>query len=257
MYEALKRDITRSSGPQFLPMDDTKNYFHLDNGGNIELWRAKPGHRQHQARSLETIALFADRFASEADETVGSAIWYSRDGVVCLIDDEDRRDRVTLKLDLSEQILKLVKLVERPWFEQRAFLTLLRTVFKGAFDQDHPNLIDQLRRIQSTQQSDGAAEIQRGKSSIGKAIRAEVTGVGDVPEYVVLRVPVFHQRIGVSSFPVECCLELDETALPVKFQLLPLPGMIERAITDAEQQLQELLHRSLDGDQVPLYYGTP
>jgi hypothetical protein len=183
-----------------------------------------------------------------------AAVWYSREAVVCLLDDSDRRDRVTLALAPSPQLAALIELeAKRQPVAQADLLFLLRTTFKGCCDT---SLVPALRSVQWKVAQDSASNIDRSKRSVGKSIEQEVLGLGSVPETTTLAVPVFAAASLDALAHVECVVEpvLDKE----RFLFYPLPGQVESAWTAGEAWLLARLMALLGEDSpVSVHYGRP
>lgn len=248
----IRKQSIAANGPQVKEFDPTKSHVHLQADGTLQFFPPQPVWRKHQALDLETIVNFAKRFAASKP-----AIWYHRDGIVCLINDNDRRERVNFKLSYSPQFVALRELEKKQILDHRAIIMLLRTTFKNCLGR-HPKLIESLRSIKFNVAKAGESEIGRGKSSIGNSLKAEMAALDTLPEYVTLTVPVFDN--GSLTFivkDVECVLEPLEQQQ--SFQLFPVPGAMELAVTNAEAEVRKVISEGLTGDEssIPLYYGTP
>lgn len=209
---------------------------------------AEPEPRDHAAQDLGTVLQFADE---------GSRVWYSRNGVVVLLDDLERRDRVTLRLRLSEQLACLLVLESTPrQFSQQELILALRTTFRDCLSA-HPNLVDNLRHLRwkAGQQSD--VTIKHGERSVGKQLESQVLGTDKLPEYLRLVVPVFANCFESVYASIDLALEPDTAT--EKFRLIPIPGLIEAQLRRAETRLGVLVVEAL-GEQaslVPVSYGSP
>lgn len=247
--EALASQAVRAATPQLEETDRTSDYAVRTAGGDVRFIKGEPARRTHAALDLETCVAFAQRFSE-------SALWYSRASVVCLIDDDDRRDMTTMTLTPSAQIVKLQWLESsQPLMGQRDLLFMLRTVFPGALEAA-PKLIDLLRNIRFESGAVTTAVSERGKSSIGKAIAESATFLDTLPECVTLYVPVIvNGSLRRSVRPVACALEVFEGEQ--KFKFFPLPGEVERAFSAFESELMATLHSLLGESKVPIYYGKP
>jgi hypothetical protein len=120
------------------------------------------------------------------------------------------------------------------------------------------NLLGLVRQLRFRQLAESQGVIQHGKSSLGKAIEAELEGAGSLPDQVVLDVPVF-QNVPLPSQRVLCALDID--AATEKLALIPLPGCLELALQEVERQIalrlsEGLLSEGLAESQVPIYYGS-
>lgn len=239
----LADQAVMATAPQIVPVDVNKDYLIMKDG-KATLIDAQPRRRDHKARDLGAIKSFAEQYQT-------GSVWYSRSGVVFLFDDGDRRDRVTLPLCLSPQVSTLLELESsRRAMDQRLLILLLRTMFKDCLMDS--NLIDVLRQVDWKKGEQGEQVIQRGKSSLGKSIAAEMNTQAPLPEYVALSVPIFASGFpGIRSI-VEMALEPNEQT--ATFQFFPLPGQIEEAVARGEGALGSMLNESVS---IPVRYGEP
>lgn len=252
--EWIGKQAVDATGPQVEEFDPTKVHLvRLPDGTTKEIG-GKPIWRRHKASDLDTIVRFAMRFDELTD--VFPAVWYNRAAVVCLIDDEDRRERVQFDLAFSPQLVRLQELEKQPLLDNRAIVFLLRTVFKNCLGRV-PNLVELLRTVKWEGSSDGVADIQRGKSSVGTSARiAMESAKGTIPEYVVLTVPIFSAgSLAYVIEDVECVVEPIEESKSFKF--FPVPGALELAIAKAESAVRITILEGLKESEVPVYYGTP
>ncbi len=229
--------------------------------GAMEQFTAQPHPRGHALLDVESVVqLAADQqalsAASGAEKEI--ALYYSREGVVAVLDDSTRRDRASLKLALSPQFKTISGLdgTAQRW-KQADFVHLLRVRLAGAFAETHPSLIESLRAVKIRRSEDGGSEIIQGKASIGRSLQAEIQGREPVPEVVTLLVPVFHGHDWTAR--VVCALDIDPTQSETPFQLQPLAGEVERALRVAEELLRQEIERQVgkSGLRAPLYYGAP
>jgi hypothetical protein len=223
-------------------------YLIEDASGKIDQRRAAPQPRRHKALSLDPIIEFAKL------RKISSAIWYSRHGVVCLVDDNDRRDRIDLNLQFSQQIEQLSHWEKtRPRLSHKDAINILRTTFAKCLAPagEFLGLIRQLKFVNG--QID-EANLQASKRSIGRSIEQSVTGVATIPEYVTFDVPVF-----ANAFPFRASVEIAVDIDPATqtFQFVPLPKEIEAGIEAAEDALYSAIDTALDGVKVPVYHGNP
>lgn len=249
LFEAINEQAVSAAGPHFEESDPTKIYAVRKPDGTVEFVGGRVPWRKHKAQDLETIAAFSDKFKT-------AAIWYSREMVVCLTNDAERFDRITVDLIRSQQAAKLMDLqTTKPLMPQRDFLFMLRTVFTANAFPTAPKLIDTLRSVkfEAGQKTDGV--VQRGKSSVGKELSASATFLDAVPEQVTVSVPMFDNSFAKRSYDVICALEIHEVEM--RLQLFPLPGEVEKAFAAAEADLSQDIRNLIGNDKVPVYYGCP
>lgn len=244
--DAISDLAVKSAGPQIAKHNPYEPSAVKNAVGDVVIDNGIPKPRNHVAYDLEAIVEFSKKSSS-------AAIWYSRKKIVTAIDDNDRKDIVTLAMSASDELVKLQELQKsKPWFDQRAFLTLLRTVFTSDAMPMNTTLINDIRVVKFEAAQSGSSEIGRGKSSVGKSAMASVEGWDKLPEVVVLDVPVFANRFASQRTSVKCALEINEQEQ--RFQLFPLPGSVEDAITNIEGDIGATI-REMIGDTVPVYYG--
>lgn len=214
-----------------------------------ERHEAVPAPRGHKAADLSAIVAFAKYYEKT------SAVWYDRNGVACLIDDQLRRDQVGIKLHPSPQLAMI-----KSWgdcskpYKQSSLVLMLRTLFKNNLRQC-PKLIYILRVLRFQVGSDVDAKVAHGKSSVGKQITSVVTGADVLPEGFVVEIPVWDNANLDRQFAVEIALDMD--AASESFSLLPIPGAIESAQAEGEAWLAGLLTEGLGKEYQRLYYGCP
>lgn len=220
--------------------------------GTVELQRKTPEPRQHTALSLESLVAAVTRDGESEGQPYKPAIWFSRHGVVGFYDDGDRRDRVTMPLGFSPQLLWLLAMDKQPKaITQRDLIFTLRTLMKRCL-APAGRLIEILRQVDFKLTSEGGGTVGHGKVSIGKQMRQEMSGADVIPEYVVFSVPIFASSFD-SRINIECALEPDPATQ--SFQIVPIAGAIEGAIEQAEQELGTDLKDC--AGETAVFYGLP
>lgn len=230
-------------------------YFERQADGSLVRKEAAPGYRAHRASDLTAIAEKA-KLAFEAAEV--PEVWYSRNGVTLFLDD-NRRDRVDLPLSLSKPLVQLIELQTRGGaMRQEQLLKMLRITFRDCL-ATAGNLVNVVRKVQFGVNQSGESELQHGKQSVGKKLTAELTGTDILPEFFTLTVPVFENPAFASaSYGVECALEPDPQTQT--FQVIPIPGRIEKAVAEGERRLGIMIGEALaeaGADSVAVFFGTP
>lgn len=254
--------IQQAAKPKVLELPESKGRYGIATpDGNVNLCLAHPDFRTHVAADLNAVVQFAERFCGPVSDDGSVApnapvIWYGRDGVFCLINDADRRDRVTLSLESSVPMAQL-----EDWqgavttLDQAKAVRILRTTFADCL-QTAPDLLETLRKVKLVEGKELTGDLQQGKASLGNAIRSEVSGAKVLPEYVTFMVPVFAAGVKFLA-PVKAALEVFHgTGNP--FAFIPLPGEIEAAFVAAEAWIGEQLMGMVGKDSaIPVYYGKP
>ena len=252
----ISEQAVKAAGIRVLTIGQEPNHHYLIDKGNGEYeWQtASAEPRAHRPLTLTAFTDYVRRAAEQSD-SVPIAVWYSRHQIMALLDDHTRRDCLTFALSPSPQLETLSGLASSPrWLGQAEFIRLLRITLAGCLGPAG-NLLALIRQVKFRVNSAGASEVQHQRTSLGKTLEAEMTGVGELPEEMPLDVPVFAQAGLVLVERVQCALEVDpQTA---KFQLTPLPGELEQAQGRAEASIGRLLADALEGTEVAVYCGQP
>ena len=249
--EQLAKQAVDAAMPRIIVSDrQPKDVFALAVPGQTPEWKvAQPAARDHKAACVATVV---------AKTLTGTkpVIWYSRTGVIGLLDDNSRRDRVTFALSPSPQMKELALLeTHKDNLKQRDLIFMIRTTFKDCLGPAG-NLLEVLRKITFTLGDSGTAVEKHGKRSVGRQIEEEMTGAAALPEYVRLDVPVFSEAaVYRHTHRVELALEPD--AATASFKFFPLPGQTEMAFGKAEDWLAEIIAEELDGGPAECLLGTP
>lgn len=257
-----------------LPGEPRHRYAVCTPDGDMRAIDAEPEPRKHRAYDLTAVAQLAAEFTKDAQPEAAPEgeeppqqvkvvdVWYSRHGVVALLDNMTRRDEVRLKLEVSPQLSLLVELAKKPAeHTQRAFINLLRTGLHGALSE---TLLHDVRIVKFRLNTLAEGEVQHGKRSIGKQQEAELHGYDKIPEIVSAYVPVFDGFETGVVYPVKCAIEINPENST--FTLMPLPGEIEKAVRRAEEHLGDMLRHQLgvacspldvNPALIPVLYGVP
>lgn len=251
LFDAIGMQAIHARSPNLHAFDPTKDYVSREPDGSLKILPSGPIRRHHVAGDLVTVYELANRFAKK--QTV--SVWYYRTGIICLFNDEDRREDCKLPLQLSPQMITLGELeASRRQVDQKTLLMLLRNTFKGCHDANG-DLVAAIRHIEWDIKEQGHQDLKRGKSSIGKAATAELKGVDrDFPEYVTMDVPVFGNAFPDVRISVQCMLEPVE--LQKQFQFFPVAGELEKGLGLAEDLVGKQIRDNVDKG-VLVYYGVP
>jgi hypothetical protein len=178
--------------------------------------------------------------------------------VVGLADAAGVRHRCRLDTPLSVPLAKLAEWGQTSGveFDQGGLWRLLRTVFAGCLTA-HPNLKEQVGRVDIKKAQEAAGTIDRKGVSMSRKLVAEASGADQLPEVVTFTVPVFDSAVLVTRAAVQCAFDLDPQS--EKFRLVVLPGEIEKACAAGEQFLFDRIAAELTAQAVecPVYYGEP
>ena len=239
----------KANGPKTIKVDeqDRTTWLVLPNGEVKPLADARPPINA-EFSSVESLVAFV----RTEGEPHRSAIWYATDKIVAVLNhrhDEGldwRNDGGTLELEQSHQYKTLARLADsKTPIPHRELYRLLRTTFSDCMEKC-PNLLEVLRTVKVTNDSTVEGTIAKGGGgSLGKAIRQQVTGVGEIPEEITLRIPPFHGNLMPRTWwvDVRCYLECDPGS--GTFLFYPLAGEMGVADRQIANGLAEYIGREI------------
>lgn len=213
--------------------------------GECEWEEIQPEARAHGASDLSCVIQFAEENPKTA------RVWYSGNGVRCILDDATRRDYVFIELAESTQVARLREFAKTT-FGQRDLILELRTTF---IDCMGPcvGLLNALRVLKFISNVSGESTTSQGKASIGKRIEQEVTGADALPEMIEMDVPIYDGGF-LSIERIRLALDIDTQNQ--RFKLVPITGDIDRAFVRSEEKIRKHLTENLP-EGVKVCYGTP
>lgn len=257
--ESIKNLALASESPTTLDDGKKTGTLTVMRGDKIVEHELRGEHRAHQAYSLDGVTSFANRFwpVKDADQKIGDkddqpVVWYNRHATTCLLNDNDRRERVTFGYKFSPQYDSIAELSKVGVFDQRSLILWLRTAMAGCM-QHCPNLVATVRSVKFSMSSEAAGDEKHGRASLGKSVRSELAQADDVPEEVTFTVPVF-QPYSMVFIRANVTVAVEIQPAEQKFRLIPLPGQLELAAGAGEAQIRQWL---LDNFEGPIYYGVP
>ncbi|MDE2100903.1 MAG: hypothetical protein KGL39_26895 [Patescibacteria group bacterium] len=246
--DALTKLVLKGHNENIVTIPGEPDYIYgLMANGRLEKVKADPPLRNHTAGDLRTIVAFAKRVLNQESGGDGEsgqvpAIWYDRTGVVCLLDDEDRRERVTLPLKFHPQLELMMELerYEAP-MDTDYFLNLCCHRLAGCLlsNSKLTAMLDILEKNPTLMaRKEAWAKIQAKQDEL------------------YLYIPIFTNRSLVNIAAVKCSfvVEVHEEE-GLYFLLRPLPGAIEEAIHEAEKYIGDQIRADISEDVV--FYGRP
>lgn len=201
---------------------------------------------QHKVQSLmDFITLARDKAFSPSPqvwcETLTMASAMAKLHLV--LDDKERRDVLTMDLNYSSRMAKLILLnsSNQKWTGPE-LIKFIRFDLQGVGADD---LIVALRTLDWTRVQGGSTKSGHGRESLGMSVEAQVAQAERIPETFVANVPVW-QAAGCASIhaQVTCGVYIDvaEQRLVVR----PLADQIEIALQRAAAELHVLIAKQVE-----------
>jgi hypothetical protein len=209
-----------------------------------------PELRKHTVDSVFDLILAATAWVGTEGK---GTIWLSHKDIVLIVDDADRRERVTLPLVQSDVFEKMCELDQKPVMDQLTLIRLLRRHFRNATEASV--VLAAVRKIKFNRNESGHSNLQHGNESIGRTIEAEIAGAADIPDRLTVPLNVYSNP-GERDNVVSVAFDLEIDVHQQKFSLKPQPDEITTVI---EQSLGTIRRRIMAGAPkgMPILYGTP
>jgi len=218
---------------------------HIQIGNELREVDLPPPPRSHVVYSLVDLMEYAKQPTNAAP-----VVWHSDQGVVLIIDDADRHDRVIFPLSKSERFLLLSKLAkEMTPFSQAQFIRILRV----GLGLDNLTIVSKFRKLQWQSGADSEGNLQHGNDKVGKTVVSKVQAVDELPDEIKIEVPVYQQAGERQEYICRCAIEID--TVNQMFQLIPMPDELERIQDLAQASIEERLGEITA--TIPVYYGKP
>lgn len=217
----------------------------FEHNGEIKKQAIPASLRGHTVRTVADLIQAGNRWKKNG------VIWLSSQLAILSIDDEDRRDTVTLPLSKSVVFQKLESLEKGGTLDQAGIIALLRREFRHS--PEATTLLTAVRKIKFSLSTAGYSDVQHGNESLGRTIENEITGAENIAELITVPGSVYtNPGEDVCKFMVGLTLDLD--AKNQKFLIRPLPDELEVAQQVALQSVRERLEKGLP--DVPVFFGN-
>jgi hypothetical protein len=205
--------------------------------------------KQHSVYSLGDFVAMAEEYH---DEYPGACVFVRSDAVVCVLDNIGHRvTRFVFTMEASDVWATVGGMSN--WKNQKDFIRLLKIDLAGCLPENQ--LLDTIRKIKFENGVTVTQEVKKNRESLGREITSKVESPLDIPDYVLLTVPVYKSLGEREVYGIKCSMEVDPTRTDA-FRLAPLPDEIERVQYLAIDSILERLKVQLP-EGVPCYYGSP
>jgi len=172
------------------------------------------------------------------------------DGVVVLLDRNDRSQRVVMPLVETDRITAVHSIGEKPLTPKQA-ISLLRFRLSGSAD----HVIAAIRRVDFARRSDGKSDVRHGRETLGRSVELEIQQADQIPESFHVTLPIYLTPglAEASTVTIEVGIEIILEEGLFRFQ--PLADEVEAAYHRAQVAIGDLLRSRLS--DVPVFYGSP
>lgn len=266
----IEKMAVSASTPKVLSFPNESSFVQrLFVNGVLETIRLDPRERKHTATDIPSLvdALILSSVTIDSSSALPagsgsgpiSAVWVNEDRAFGYLDESNRRDSVELPLSASPQIDSLKELNSLKWMPQKDLIKFLKNDLYGCLGSSG-DLLAIIRQVRFTHNQTVTGNHGVSKASLGNSIEAEITGAGNLPEFVSFDVPVFNNPRCQFVATIICSLDCDLTN--GNFQLLPVPLSIETAIAAGVSVVIDRIRKYAKDASVPdgklmVFAGSP
>lgn len=230
LFDAICANAAQAVKPHVSRAECDPRHMMVAYNGKLESLSIPPPIRDHVVTSLDSLAT-----AVELWDSGNTVVYYGVEEIVAVLDDEDRRDVVTMPLTLS-QAWQYVAALPGKRFEQKEFVRLLRLNLSGVAPAA---LLPLVRKIDVSSGSLTTSDLSPGRERGTKEFRQELATQSELPDRVQLMCSI-HATPGVrAERAIACAFEFDLSSLT--FRLEPLPDELQAATEAALFDLGETL----------------
>jgi hypothetical protein len=222
--------------------------FLYEAGGQVHERPIAPPLRRHQVETLEDLAAAVKLLGKKP------VIWIGNDQIVGDLDDEDRRENVTLELFHSAVWTALEALETGNSRQGQAdFVRLLRREFRAS--SEATKLLPAIRQIKFSRAASGYSNVQHGAESLGNTIENEVSGADAIGDFFTVPVNVYRNaRLNVPDYRYPVSVDLEIDAARAEFIVRPMP---DELVTVRQRTLDRIaLYFKEQIPDVPTFFGT-
>lgn len=247
----LQETAQKAAAPQDLNLPGDHRTAHVAIAGEIKEIALPPANRDHTVATLEALASFAVAASNSGESR--AVVFHDLTGCTLLLDDADRRDKITLPLAASDQWTLLREWDEKkPMLSQREVIAALRLVFNAS-----PVLVNSFRRIDLKSNQTAQNQLERGRESLGRSVESQIINAADIPETITLSVSIYRNLGENQTYDVACAVEID--AQNGRVQIVPEPLRLDEIMHRHQADIADRLEGAfaeVDGG-IPVYYGRP
>lgn len=241
----IQKTAVNAADAKIVKVDDRRGY--LVQGGTAQELSLLPSPRTHTVGTLDDLAQAAAKWGKKG------AIWHSPAGIVLVVDDDDRRDRVTLELQYHPHFETLRKLEEQASLDQRSLVRLLKHDLAGVVPD---SLLPKIRGLDVSTAGKQGSDLQHGRERGTREFQAELIGAKDIPETFAARVRVYDLP-GLEYETISLSLDITLPPALVSFIITPLPNQLHEAEHNAQRRIGAMLADLVEDDGPPIFFGTP
>ncbi len=249
-FDSLAGYVKAAETPRILTWDTRANIVHLEDGKYVFKRRVRGPVKDHLVYNLQSFADLA-KWAVDEQETSSPYVFVSLECAEFYYDSADREDKIEIRLPLSEQYKTLIN-INKKLLSQKEFVKALRIDLDGTLSNQVAT-IDKFSAVKWSTEDSSESVVARGKSSLGKQITQQFTGVGETPDTLTFTVPMYESRFN-SKAVLKFDVEPDVTSRG--FVLTAYPSQFANAEKAATEELQSHIIGLLEDQDILVVVGS-
>lgn len=232
-------------------------------GHVIEAYEIPPERRSHVVHGFDDFVAAVRRWGdldhvdpedtNEDDVRSKSVVFHDSTCIRAILDDEDRRDKVTLRLQMSDLWCAVAKLRNTPLLGTPA--QIIRFIRFELCAEGTEALVAGLRKVNFKRLSGSASEVGHGSNSYGKSVEEKVQDADAIPDGFTVETSMYTNPgfRALSSVVIRVGVFIDTVS--EKIELRTLPDEIDRCTNEVQMNIGNALGEELDSRAV--FFGAP
>lgn len=248
MIGKIKQLADEANTPRVLPDEQFGAKRYLMPDGTIHTFDSEPLKRKHTVTSLDSLETAIATYRGKR-----AAVWVSFDQLKVILDDDEFGEN-SVRLELKRAPLFNLLLGLQEIGDPKVLVNFFR---HDCYTADvHPEgVAAALSNLRFVTQDEDSRTLTTTADSMGKSIRAEVSGTANLPERVEISFQPWPRLDIAEELRVNVPCRLNVDAGERLLSLVPLPGAIETAKNEATAYLINYLHGELS--DCVILAGTP
>lgn len=235
-----------------IPGDPRGKYLVID--GKADRIEIPPALRAHKVCDLGELCRYLVEGKADGDSL--AVVWHSPRQVVAILNDYDRRDRLTLDLEYTAAWGWIMAAAAQPAkLSPKEFLTLLRTKLAECVD---PGALltwqNALRNVRLKSSRSTDMQTDRGLEKLGREIEEQCVGADAIPETLELTASIY-RNAGMCPVAADVAFDVSIDYGAAAFVLTAIGDRVANAVDGAQEEIGAFIRANAKLDAV--FYGNP
>jgi hypothetical protein len=243
LLKELKLIVSAAELPKTVQMNDPRVQM-VSCNGVMTVQDIPAPLRNHTVDHIDDFIAAANRWGT------AGVVFHSPAQIVLVVNDDDRRDLVGMKL-VESDCFKFLRKVGNAGIDHKQFVAHLKTIL---FEKAPDGLLPIVRKLEASTATKVSSEFQQGRERGTKEFQAELVGSSELPELVPVMTSVYSNAGLRIAQRIRCTLDVELPQL--LFKMAPLPDALNLAVEEAQLTIHGILKEGLE-EGIDVFHGAP